>query len=156
MRNPPVSVHFAKGRVKLLGSGSALPGKLVDNEQILAALKKQCEKSVATKAAIISRRFGIRSRHCARDLAFRVSTPEPTAPQFFVQALNRAISESNSNEVNRCQEISYLIGHTTSSYTLLPPNIAWVAEELDYSGPYMELRQACTGFANALQISIPM
>lgn len=151
-----MSVHFAKGRVKLLGSGSALPGKLIDNEHLLAALEKLCGKSVARKAAIISRRLGVRSRHCARDLAVRVSTPEPTAPKLCVQALNRAMIESNSDEVNPCKEISYLIGHTTSPHTLLPPNIAWVAEELNHSGPYMELRQACTGFANALQISIPM
>lgn len=151
-----MSVHFAKGRVKLLGSGSALPGRLVDNEQLFSALEMSCGKSIARKASIISRRLGITSRYLARDIATRVSNAEPTAPQICVQALNKALRESNSDEVNQSKEIGYLIGHTTSPHTLLPPNISWVAEALNHSGPYMELRQACTGFANALQISIPM
>ena len=32
----------------------------------------------------------------------------------------------------------------------MPPNIGQVAELLDYGGPFVEFRQACTGFANAL------
>jgi 3-oxoacyl-[acyl-carrier-protein] synthase-3 len=32
----------------------------------------------------------------------------------------------------------------------MPPNIGQVGELLDYDGPFVEFRQACTGFANAL------
>jgi 3-oxoacyl-[acyl-carrier-protein] synthase-3 len=35
----------------------------------------------------------------------------------------------------------------------VPPNIALVADRLGFTGPYMELRQACSGFANALVIA---
>src|SRR5260370_1437718 len=35
----------------------------------------------------------------------------------------------------------------------MPPNIALVADRVGFTGPYMELRQACTGFANALVIA---
>jgi len=151
-----MTVRFANGRVKLLGSGSILPGKPIDNKSLNAALEKQCDKSTARKAALISRRLGIKSRYCVRDLETGISAPEPTAPQLCIQALKKAFSESDLDDRNLDQEISYLIGHTTSPHTLLPPNIAWVAEQLNHTGPYMELRQACTGFANALQISVPM
>ena len=49
--------------------------------------------------------------------------------------------------------ISYLLGHTSTPHTLLPSNIAWVADKLGFEGPYAELRQACTGFASALSMS---
>ena len=52
--------------------------------------------------------------------------------------------------------MSYLIGHTATPHSLLPPNIAWVADELRYMGPYVELRQACAGFSNALAIAAAM
>jgi 3-oxoacyl-[acyl-carrier-protein] synthase-3 len=50
-------------------------------------------------------------------------------------------------------ELAYLIGHTTSPACLVPPNIALAADRVSFAGPYMELRQACTGFANALVIA---
>jgi 3-oxoacyl-[acyl-carrier-protein] synthase-3 len=50
----------------------------------------------------------------------------------------------------RIQDVSYLIGHTATPAQPIPPNIALVAELLGYDGPYVEIRQACTGFANAL------
>jgi 3-oxoacyl-[acyl-carrier-protein] synthase-3 len=49
--------------------------------------------------------------------------------------------------------LAYLIGHTTSPARLAPPNIALVADRWGFSGLYMELRQSCTGFANALVIA---
>jgi len=146
-----MTVHFANDRVKLLGSGSMLPGECIDNERLFSGIEKQCGKAVARKAALISRRLGINSRHFCRAKESGISTPEESAPQLCVKAVNAARSDSKQNS-----KIGYLIGHTTSPETLLPPNIAWVAEQLEHEGPYMELRQACTGFANALQIAIPM
>lgn len=146
-----MTVHFSKGRVKLLGSGSELPGEPIDNKKLYAGLEKQCGKSIARKAALISRRLGIRSRHFSRNQETGISVPEPNSPQLCIQALHKALSESQLSN-----DIGYLIGHTTSPHTLLPPNISWVAEQLNHLGPYMELRQACTGFANALQVAVPM
>ena len=146
-----MTAHFANGRVKLLGSGSELPGKPIDNESLYSGLAKQCGELTARKAARISRRLGIVSRHFCRDQDTEISGSESSAPQLCIKALNTAQAESNLEN-----NIDYLIGHTTSPHTLLPPNIAWVADQLNHTGPYMELRQACTGFANALQIAIPM
>lgn len=146
-----MSVHFSNGRAKLLGSGSELPGDPIDNAQLFAGIAEQCGKRVARKAALISQRLGIKARHFCRAQQAGISLPDQTAPQLCVKAVNAAHADSGKKV-----KVDYLIGHTTSPETLLPPNIAWVAEQLDHSGPYMELRQACTGFANALQIAIPM
>ena len=146
-----MTVHFARGRVKLLGSGSELPGASISNEQLIAGIERHCGKSAARKAAILSRRLGINARHFCRAEESGISAPAQTAPQLCIRAIEAAQSDCRHNG-----GIDYLIGHTTSPETLLPPNIAWVAEQLDHVGPYMELRQACTGFANALQIAIPM
>ncbi len=146
-----MTVHFAKGRVKLLGSGSELPGSPIDNKQLFAGIEKQCGKMMARKAKLVSRRLGIKERHFCRAEEAGISAPDQTAPQLCITALKAAESDSKQKS-----KIDYLIGHTTSPETLLPPNIAWVADQLNHTGPYMELRQACTGFANALQIAIPM
>jgi 3-oxoacyl-[acyl-carrier-protein] synthase III len=50
-------------------------------------------------------------------------------------------------------DVRYLIGHTASPSSLVPPNVALIAELVGYDGPFVELRQACTGFANALVIA---
>lgn len=146
-----MNAHFSKGRVKLLGSGSDLPGEPITNEILYSGLSKQCGISTARKAKLISRRLGIKSRHFCRNNETGISTPAISAPQLCIEALNKAQTENNHDNI-----LGYLIGHTTSPHTLLPPNISWVADKINHVGPYMELRQACTGFANALQIAIPM
>jgi 3-oxoacyl-[acyl-carrier-protein] synthase-3 len=79
------------------------------------------------------RRFeGTRPGHTNAELAARA----------LVQALDRAGA--------RVSDLSYLVAHTATPGQLVPPNVAQVAELLDYRGPYMEIRQACAGFANAL------
>ena len=70
-------------------------------------------------------------------------------PDLAAAALHAALNEAQL-EVG---DLAYLIGHTTSPACLVPPNIAFVADRVGFTGPYMELRQACTGFANALVIA---
>jgi 3-oxoacyl-[acyl-carrier-protein] synthase III len=48
--------------------------------------------------------------------------------------------------------LDYLIGHTTSPAYLLPKHFSG-RKRLKFTGPYIELRQACTGFANALVVA---
>lgn len=64
-------------------------------------------------------------------------------------ALRAALDEAQIEP----SDLDYVIGHTTSPSRLMPPNIALVADRLGFTGPYMELRQACTGFASALVIA---
>src|SRR6201993_5313453 len=67
-------------------------------------------------------------------------------PELAAVAVRAALCEAGSV----AQDLSYLIGHTATPARLMPPNIGQVAEILDYYGPFVEFRQACTGFANAL------
>lgn len=50
-------------------------------------------------------------------------------------------------------DLAYIVAHTATPACLIPPNAALVAERVGFAGPYMELRQACTGFANALVVA---
>lgn len=135
--------------MKVLGSGNSLPGNPVNNDELLAALAQQCGSAKARRARKYAERLGIRSRHVSRDLGKAKSGTRPgfDAPTLCKEAISDAIGDAS---------MSYLIGHTSTPHTLLPPNIAWVAEELRYEGPYVELRQACTGFSNALVIAAAM
>ena len=144
-----MTTRFSNTRLKLLGTGSALPGAAVDTDQLLAALTVHCGDSSAKLAKKYATRLGIRSRHVSRDLGRARSGARPgmDAPSLCKKAILNAGGDG---------ELSYLIGHTSTPHTLLPPNVAWVADAMAYSGPYLELRQACTGFANALVIASAM
>lgn len=144
-----MSARFSGTRLKLLGSGSALPGNPVDNDELFAALAALCGTGKARLARKYADRLGVRSRHVSRDLnkaksGARAGLDAPTL-------CKKAIVDAVGNTV-----MSFLIGHTSTPHSLLPPNIAWVADQLGYAGPYVELRQACTGFSNALAIAAAM
>jgi 3-oxoacyl-[acyl-carrier-protein] synthase-3 len=147
-------IRFSPTRLSLRGSGSALPGKLVDNQELLAALALHCGPSLAKLGQKYVHRLGIRSRHLSRSLQTPLSATIPgnSAPELCYRAVRQAHTATATDSAG----IDFLIGHTATPHTLLPPNISWVAEELHYEGPYMELRQACTGFANALTVAAAM
>lgn len=144
-----MNVRFSKNSLKLLGSGSALPGSAVSNDELLAALAAHCGPGAAKLAQKFADRLGIRSRHVSRDLG---SATSGTLNGFDAPTLCRIAL----NQAGAGAAMSYLIGHTSTPHTLLPPNVAWVADELGYAGPYLELRQACTGFASGLAIAAAM
>ena len=148
---------FAAGKLKLVGSGHCLPGNAINNKELLSYLSATIGKTSARRAKIIAARLGINSRYLSRDFVGRYSKATPSSPQLGQQAIILALQDAGLSIPNLTyQPLSYLIGHTTSPHTLLPPNISWVAEQLEHNQPYMELRQACTGFANALQIASAM
>lgn len=144
-----MNARFSNTRLKLLGSGSALPGEPVDNDELLAALAAHCGTGKAKLARKYADRLGIRSRHISRDLNKAKSGARAgfDAPTLCKTAISNAVGNAT---------MSYLIGHTSTPHSLLPPNIAWVADEILYAGPYVELRQACAGFSNALAIAAAM
>ena len=149
-----MAAHFAAKRLKLLGTGRSLPGPAVSNDTLLEALESACSPRSVRRARSIAYRLGITHRHVSRDLHVPLSGTRITmqSPQLCHAALAGAMREAGIG----IDSVEYLIGHTSSPHTLLPPNIAWVADELQYRGPYLELRQACTGFANGLQIASAM
>ena len=133
-----MNTKFSDVSVKLLGSGSALPGPLVENKALLDKLRSYCGEQPARLAEKYADRLGIRSRHLSRSLDQPLSgtLPERDAPHLCRNALETALNEASLGPDN----LTYLIGHTATPHTLLPPNIAWVAEGMRYQGPYVELR----------------
>jgi 3-oxoacyl-[acyl-carrier-protein] synthase-3 len=148
-----MTARFATGSVRVLGTGRALPGPPVSSAELLARIEANFGVSVRTGVAL-ARRLGVASRHICRDFAARFEPPRAgnRNPELAANAVTAALAQAKL-PVARLQ---YLIGHTTTPARLLPPNIAEVADRLNHAGPYSELRQACTGFANALQWATSM
>jgi 3-oxoacyl-[acyl-carrier-protein] synthase-3 len=143
-----MTARVATGRVRVLGTGHALPGPPVSSEELLTRLEANFGVSVRTGMAL-ARRLGVASRHICRDFAARFESPRAgnRNPELAAAAVADALAQAKVPVAH----LQYLIGHTTTPARLLPPNIAEVADRLSHAGPYSELRQACTGFANALQ-----
>src|SRR5882724_2872481 len=147
---PPQSWHDAR-KLKVLGMGTALPGPLVSTAELLERVERRFGVAVSRRGTKFAYRLGIESRHICRDFSARHETPraEHSNPDLAAAALRTALQEAEL----KIDDLAYLIGHTTSPSCLMPPNIALVADRVGFVGPYMELRQACTGFANALVIA---
>jgi 3-oxoacyl-[acyl-carrier-protein] synthase-3 len=137
--------------LKVLGMGTALPGPAVTTIELLERVEARFHVPVMRRGAALAHRLGIETRHSCRDFTARRETPRPghSNPDLAATALRIALAEARL-EIG---DLAYLIGHTTSPARLTPPNISLVADRISFTGPYMELRQACTGFANALVIA---
>ena len=137
--------------VKLLGMGIALPGPPIPTVALLTRVEKRFRVAVLRRGMAVANRLKISSRHLCPDFDTRHEVPRPghSNPDLAAAALRLALKEARL-EVG---DLDYLIGHTTSPACLAPPNISMVADRMGFSGPYLELRQACTGFANALVIA---
>ena len=131
--------------------GTALPGPPVSTAELLARVEKRFGVAVSRRGGRLASRLKIATRHICRDFEARHEVPRRghSNPDLAAAALRAALDEARL-EVG---DLTYLIGHTTSPACLVPPNIALVADRVGFTGPYMELRQACTGFANALVIA---
>ena len=137
--------------LRVLGMGTALPGPPVSSAELLDVVERRFGVALSRPGRVLAARLRIATRHFCREFTARHEAPRPghSNPDLAAAALQRALEQAGL-EVD---DLAYLIGHTTSPACLLPPNIALVADRLGFGGPYMELRQACTGFANALVIA---
>ncbi|MBB5463593.1 3-oxoacyl-ACP synthase III family protein [Paraburkholderia sp. Cpub6] len=145
---------YARGSVTVLGTGFALPGAPLDNRSLFERVGALAPGLSARAMIATARRLSIDTRHVSRAFRARAEAPLPGArnPELAARAVRRALDEAGLDP----GELGYLIGHTATPAQPLPSNIALVADELDYAGPHVELRQACTGFANALLIAFGM
>lgn len=151
---PASSAHppwLSQGKLSVLGSGSALPGEAVDTNTLIAMMEDRFGLTRGREARAVARRLAIHRRHICR--AFDEATEEPRAGQSNPELCARAVQAALRDAGLEASDLGYLIGHTTTPAQLLPGNIALVADALNYGGPHLELRQACTGFANALMIA---
>ncbi len=141
----------SQGRIGVLGSGQSLPGPAVPTDALIALMAERFGFSRQREAFAIARRLDIRSRHLCRDFgAAHEGARVGAANSDLAAAAVRAALDDAGLDV---AELAYLIGHTTTPDQPLPASVATVADRLGYAGPHVELRQACTGFANALMIA---
>jgi 3-oxoacyl-[acyl-carrier-protein] synthase-3 len=142
---------YSHGGLAVLGVGYALPGAPISNDQLFEWVHPHVPDLKARKLKAAADQLGIKTRHISRAFAARVESPAPGArnPDLAARAVTAALTEAGL----AANDLGYLIGHTTTPAQPLPSNIAFVADALGYAGPHLELRQACTGFANALMIA---
>ncbi|MFI6096340.1 3-oxoacyl-ACP synthase III family protein [Lentzea sp. NPDC051213] len=138
----------------VLGTGTALPGPPVSNEDMVRFMALGAGAHRSRFVGKIADQLGVYQRFLSRD---RLATRElpragDTNPELSARAVRDAVDQAGLT----IDDVDLLIGHTTTPHTLLPPNVSWVADHLGYAGHYLELRQACTGFANALMIASSM
>lgn len=141
-------------RLSVLGTGVSMPGSPVSNDDLVRFISLGTDRRRSELAGRIADVLGVYQRFLSRDLAATCELPRPgdTNPELSERAIRCALEQARLT----IGDVDLLIGHTTSPHTLLPPNVSWVADLLGYAGQYMELRQACTGFANALMIASSM
>jgi 3-oxoacyl-[acyl-carrier-protein] synthase-3 len=131
--------------IAVLATGSALPGNYLNTTDLLALLSDYLPTRIRSRALRVAEKLGIETRHFSRPFTQSIEKPNTadSAPRLVARALLAALTSSDL-DVN---DLTMLIGHTTTPHSLLPSNAAWVAEELGFRGPHIELRQACTGFS---------
>lgn len=143
---PPV--WNSANELAVWGVAHALPGKPIATDDLLAHVDRQFGLDVARKGRIYAEKLNIRHRHLSRDLTDRLEKPRPghRNPELAAQAISKALDNAGIN----LSDVGYLIGHTATPAQPIPSNISLVADILGFTGPHVEMRQACTGFANAL------
>ena len=146
--------RVAPGRVRLLGSGLALPGAPVTTDALCTVL----ETRFGVPAQRVGRRLGARlqvdTRHLCRGFDAPLETPRPGQrnPELAAAALARALAQAGV----RASDLDYLLTHTATPARALPGGSAEVAARVGTHCAHAEFRQACTGFANALQFAFAL
>lgn len=152
MRAPDTAAPWTSlARLSVLGTGSAYPGEAISSDALIELVHARFPADCRQEARAIARRMAIDTRHVCR--AFlrpdEAARDKEGNADLAAQAVDAAVADAGVG----IGDIGYLIGHTTTPQQPLPSNIAHVADRLGYGGPHVELRQACTGFANALMIA---
>lgn len=146
-----MTARVAQGRFKVLATAAALPGPPITTAALLEHIENRFHVPARRVGRRVAKALGIHTRHLARDLNQRIEAPRPghRNPELAATAAAAAIKDAGLS----VHDLGYLLAHTTTPARLLPPNASEVAQLLNFSAPYAEFRQACTGFANALQFA---
>jgi 3-oxoacyl-[acyl-carrier-protein] synthase III len=142
------------GRRRLLGVGAAFPGAPVSTDALCQQLEQKLGVKLPRYLPLLSARLDVQQRYLCRDFFKAEESPRPGArnPELAARALLNALN----NAQLPAHKLGYLISHTATPATLLPAGSAEIARLIDYDGVHVELRQACTGFANALQLAFAL
>ena len=141
----------SRRQLAVLGTGSAFPGPTIASDELIELVHSRFPIDVRREARAVAKRMAIDSRHVCRD--FDAAAEAARSGDGNADLAARAVRGALADAGLEPGDIGYLIGHTTTPVQPLPGNIAHVADRLGYAGPHVELRQACTGFANALMIA---
>lgn len=119
---------------QILGTGSALPAKVVTNQEL--------ERLVDTSDDWIRERTGIRQRHIAADDESCVDLAE--------RAAQAALTAAGVN----ASELDLIVVATTTPDQTFPSTACLLQERLDIHGcPAFDVQAVCTGFIYALAVA---
>lgn len=118
--------------MKVLGTGSALPSKVVTNDD-LSKMVETNDEWIRTRTGICSRR--VLSTESITDLA--------------VLAAQRCIEDAGI----ACADIDYILCHNMIGDTITPSMAALINKEIEANCPTLDLNSACTGFIYSLDVA---
>ncbi|WP_462319789.1 beta-ketoacyl-ACP synthase III [Halochromatium sp.] len=119
---------------QILGTGSALPAKIVTNQDL--------ERLVDTSDDWIRERTGIRQRHIAAD--------DETCVDLAERAAQAALSAAGV----KASELDLIVVATTTPEQTFPSSACLLQERLDSHGcPAFDVQAVCTGFIYALAVA---
>ena len=151
---PAHAARMAPGRVRLLGLGLALPGPAVSTEALCERLARRFGVPAHRMGRRLAPRLQVHTRHLCRDFEHAVEAPRAghRNADLAVQAAQQALAQAGL----AAPELGYLLTHTATPGQALPAGSAEVAQRLGGVGAHAEFRQACTGFASALQMAFAL
>ena len=124
-------------RFKILGTGTALPERVVTNRDL--------EKMVETSDAWIVDRTGIQER--------RIADADTSSAVLGARALRAACAQAGIE----LTDLDAIIVATSTADTPFPSTACWVQYELDIRGmPAFDIAAGCTGFLYALEVAACM
>ena len=146
--------RVAPGRVRLLGTGIALPGAPVTTSALCGTLEARFGVPAQRYARRLAPRLQVETRHLCR--AFDAPIEAPRAgqrnPELAAMALAMALDQAQVH----ASDLDYLLTYTATPSSALPGGSAEVARLVGARCAHAEFRQACTGFASALQFAFAL
>lgn len=155
MTTPSLGRHvITSGRRRLLGVGAAFPGEAINTDDLCKRIQEKFGINTQRHANVLAPKLGVNQRYLCRDFATAQEQPRAGArnPELAAAALELALMRAKLAP----NALGYLISHTATPATLIPAGSAEISSLLAYTGAHVELRQACTGFANALQFAFAL
>lgn len=134
--------------------GLALPGAPVATDALCALLELRFGVPALRRGRRLGARLRVDTRHLCRSFESGVEAPRPGQrnPELAAGALLAALGQARL----RAADLDYLLTHTATPASLVPGGSAEVAARVGARCAHAEFRQACTGFASALQFAFAL
>ena len=146
--------RVACGTVRLLGTGMALPGEPLTTAALCATIEARFGVSAERHGRRLASALQVDTRHVVRPFAEAIEAPRPGQrnPELAAAALTMALANARV----RAGDLEYVLTHTATPSRAVPGGSAEVAALVGARCAHAEFRQACTGFANALQFAFAL